>query len=397
MYKRLLSMILSLSMVLFFVACSAEGEEIARGNFDINSDILLEDGIDNWKDRIDGIYDEPDDLVELGGQNTIPVVDFDDAVCLSMDGVDFYSRYLYYILVEMKSSSISNALYYGVNAKDDEAYWNSLEIDTYKTKREAALERGKNYAYNFVISNAIMKDYGFVESDSYLLSYDNLLAMYGNEQAINDHYCAYGLGDDYLKPYLKRYSAYSEFREYMVGVGGKLYPTDDQAKKFFRDKCIYMEQIVFNYIYTDEDGYVYKKSEDDIADARKRGEDVYKSILDDPRMFTRSMHLTEHSEWSENVYGYTYTPNEIIPELEEAYFNLKPGEITAVDTPLGYYIIRALEKTDRAYEDSNSRIIDAYCENAFVKLLEEYKDKLVIDESQFSRYTFEDVLVYKNN
>lgn len=396
MLKRVLAIFLLTGTLLSFYSCAEEGQELARDNFDIDSNKVLADGFAELKDRFDGVYDEQGDLVELGGQNTIPVVEFDDSVYLTMDGFDFHTRYLYYIMVEIKSSAISNALLYGINAKDDDAFWNSLDVDTYKTKREIALEKSKLAAYYAAISNAIMDDYGFVESDTYQLSYENLLSMYGNKQAINDHYNAYGLGDDYILPYLKQYSAYSEFREFMVGIDGKLYPTEEQAKQYFRDECIYMEQIVFNYTYADENGYYYKKSDEEIANAKKRGEEVYAAILKDPRMFDRSMHLTEHPEWSENAHGYTYLPNDIIPEIKEAYFKLKPGEIIAVDTPLGYYILRALEKTDRAYEDSNSRIIDGYREKAFDELMKKHIDKLVVNEDEFERYAFEDVLVLNN-
>ena len=397
MIKKLLALFLTIFMLFSICSCAESGEELARDNFDVNSDKVMADGLAELYDRLEGVYEDQDDLIELGGQNTIPLVEFDDAVYLSIGEFDFYTRYLYYIMVEIKSSAISNALLYGINAKNDDAFWNSLEIDTYKTKREVALEKSKTAARYAAISNAIMKDYGFVESDSYQLSYENLLVMYGNKQAINDHYCAYGLGDDYILPYLKQYSAYSEFREFMVGVDGELYPTDEQAKEFFRDKCIYMEQIVFNYTYTDENGYCYKKSDAEIADARRRGEEVYASIKEDPRMFDRNMHLTEHPEWSENAYGYTYIPNDIIPELEDAYFKLKPGEIVAVDTPLGYYILRALEKTDKAYEDSNSRIIDGYREMAFAELMNQHMDKLNIINDEFNRYDFKDILVFTNN
>jgi len=396
MQKRLLAILLSVTSVLYICACSAKGEEIATGSFDIDQNTVLHEGFNNFKDRLEGVYDEPDDLIEYGGQNTIPIVEFDDAVYVSGKNSKFYTRFLYYTLVEIKSSDISNAALYGINAKDDPSFWNSFAVDTNKTRKELVLEKAKNAAYYSTIANAVMEDYGFKKSDTYLLSYQNLLSLYGNEQAIRDHYAAYGLGDNYLLPYLEQYSAYSEFREYLVGVDGKLYPTDDEAKKFFKDKCLHFEQIVFNYVYTDENGYTYPKNDSDIAEARKKGEAVYAEIQADERMFDRNMHLTEHSEWSENVYGYTYIPNEILPELEEAYFKLKPGEITAVETSLGYYIIRALEKTDKAYEDSNSRIIDAYCDITFKAEMDKHADKLSINDSEFSKYSFEDVLVFKD-
>ncbi len=397
MRKKLLSFSLALVFSLSLVSCSPDGEEIATGGFDIDRNTVLDEGLKDFKDRLDGIYDEPDDLIEYGGQNTVPIVEFDDAVYASAEGIKYYTRYLYYSLVELKSSDISNAMLYGINAKDDPAFWNSFAVDTNKTRRELILEKAKKDAFYATVSNLVMEDYGFEKSDNHLLSYQNILSMFGNEQAINDHYNAYGLGDNYLLPYLEQYTAYSEFREYMVGVDGKYYPTDEQAKEFFKNECLYFEQIVFNYIYTDDNGFTYPKSDADIVDAKKRGEGVYAQIQADKRMFDRNMHLTEHGEWSENVYGYTYIPNEILPELEEAYFKLKPGEITAVDTPLGYYIIRALEKTDSAYEASNSRIIDAYCDIKFKSELDKYADKLNIDKEQFTRYSFEDVLVLKNN
>ncbi len=395
MKKRLFSAFLVFVLVLSLFACAKEGDEIANESFGIDKNAVFSEGFAAFEDRLNGIYDAPDDLVELGGQNIIPVVDFDNAVYASAGNYECYTRFLYYMLVELKSGDISNALLYGINAKDDDSFWNSLGIDSDKTRRELIIQKAEMYAKYLTVSNAIMKDYGFTPSNNHQLSYDNLLSLYGNEQAINDYYGAYGLGDDMLLPYLKMFSAYSEFREYMVGTDGELYPTDEQAKQFFRDECIYMEQIVFSYVHTDEDGYTYHKTDEEIADARSRGQAVYRAILDDSRMYDRNMHLTEHPEWSENVYGYTYIPDEILPALEEAYLKLAPGEIVAVDTSLGYYILRALEKTDKAYEESNSRIIDAYREKAFGELIEKHVKLLTVNEDEFSRYSFEDILVFK--
>lgn len=396
MQKRLLAALLAVASAFSLCACSEKGEEIATGSFDIDKNIVLNEGFGNFKDRLNAIYDEPDDLINYGGQNTIPIVEFDDAVYVAGKNSNFYTRFLYYTLVEIKSSDISNAALYGINAKDDPSFWNSFAVDTDKTRKELVLEKAKNAAYYSTVANAVMEEYGFKKSDTHLLSYQNLLTLYGNEQAIRDHYAAYGLGDNYLLPYLEQYSAYSEFREYLVGIDGKMYPTDEEAKQFFKDECLYFEQIVFSYVYTDENGYICPKTAEDITESRKKGETVYAEILADERMFDRNMHLTEHSEWSENVYGYTYIPNEILPELEEAYFKLAPGEITAVETSLGYYIIRALEKTDKAFEDSNSRIIDAYCDITFKAEMNKHADKISINDSEFSKYTFEDVLVFNN-
>lgn len=396
MVKRLFAFFLSATLSFSFCSCAKEGDEIAKENFGIDKNQVLADGFSAFGDRLQGIYDDPDDLVELGGQNIMPVVDFDDAVYISAGDYKCYTRFLYYILVELKSGDISNALLYGINAENDDSFWNSYGVDTNITRRDVVYKKAEKYARDLIISNAIMKEYDFTPSNNYQLSYDNLLSLYGNEQAINDYYGAYGLGDDLLLPYLKIFSAYSEFKEFLVGTDGELYPTDEQAKKFFRDECIYMEQIVFSYVYTNEDGYTYPKTAEEIADARSRGQAVYESILEDQRMFDRNMHLTEHHEWSENVHGYTYIPDEILPELEEAYLKLKPGEIVAVDTPLGYYILRALEKTDKAYEESNSRIIDAYREKVFNALMEKNSHLITVNEGELQRYPFDKILVFEN-
>lgn len=392
--KRVLSTLLALLICLQLCACAKEGQEIARSDYEINKNNVLADGFSSLKDRVNNVYEDPEDIVELGGNVAKPLVEFDDAVCLSIDGVDFYTRYLYYIMVEVKSSDISNALLYGINAKNEDAFWNSYGVDTYKTRRQVVEERALKACYNAAISNAIMGQYGFTESDSYILSYENIFSFYGNEQALDEYYGAYGLNNGYLKPYLRQYAAYSEFREFLVGTGGKLYPTEEQAKEYFKEKCLHFEQIVINYTNTDENGYTNKKTEAEIEEARSRGEELYKTIQNDSRMFDRNMHLTEHAEWSENVHGYTYVPNEIMPELEKAYFALQPGEITAVDTPLGYYIIRAREKTDMVYDANNSRIIDAYCEEKFTAVMDQYKDKLAVNESELARYAFDKVLVF---
>jgi len=55
MQKRLLAILLSVTSVLYICACSAKGEEIATGSFDIDQNTVLHEGYHNFTDRLEGV------------------------------------------------------------------------------------------------------------------------------------------------------------------------------------------------------------------------------------------------------------------------------------------------------------------------------------------------------
>ena len=154
-------------------------------------------------------------------------------------------------------------------------------------------------------------------------------------------------------------------------------------------------QIVFSYVYTNPDRYVLYKDEETIESLRKQGKELYAKIVDNPAMFERNQHLTQEADWEQNVQGYFYTPTEIQEELYDAYKKLMPGEITAIDTPIGYYIIKAVDKTDTSYHMNEDRVITSYCEKIYSDLISPYYDKFTLDTVQYERYSFDEILLLK--
>ncbi len=391
--KRILAFFLVAVTMLSLCACEAEGEEIARTDFIIDGNKDVGDGFDSLKQFLAGVFDDPDDIKEMAGNNAEAVVEFDDAVYLQIGENVFPTRMLYYAISVLKSSEISEAQTNSVKAKDNDEYWNSLVFDHYKTRKELLLEAAKENVTNMLITMDIMKEYGFTESNNYIYSYESILANYGSEQAIEDYFGAYGLSAELYKKYLRYISAYNEFKEYLIGADGPLFPSDDEVKKHFYERCMYFEQIYISYTTIDENGFIVYKSDEEIQAARERGEKLYAQIQQNPEMFDRSLYLTEHSLWSENPMGYCYAPGEIIPELENLYFDLDVGEIGVLDSPIGYYIIRPKEKTDEVYEGNNMFIAESLRTEMYQKEIDKYRDKLIVNEDQFTRYDYLDIIL----
>lgn len=391
--KRFLALFLVVVTMLSLCACEAEGEEIARTDFIIDGNNVVGDGFDSLKQFLGSVFDDPDDIKEMAGNNAEAVVEFDDAVYLQMGDNVFPTRMLYYALSVLKSTEINEARTYFINAQDTNEYWNSLVFDNYKTRKEILLEAAKENVTNMVITMGIMKEYGFSESDNYIYSYENILANYGSEQAIEDYFGAYGLNAELYKQYLRCFSAYNEFKEHLIGPNGPLFPSDEDIKRYFYERCMYFEQIYISYTTVDENGYIVYKSNEEIQAARERGEKLYAQIQQNPEMFDRSLYLTEHDLWSENPAGYFYVPGEIIPELEELYFNLNAGEVGMLDSPIGYYIIRPKEKTDEICKANDTFIAENLRTVMYQKEIDKYRDKLIVNEEQFTRYDYLDIIL----
>lgn len=400
--KKTLLLILVVVFAFSSISCgTSAGDEIADFTYTLDKGDDIQNysynkGLSALKDLIQGIYDAPGDITEMGRPITKPIVEFDNEVCMSAGNVKLLTRMYYYLMCEFKYTEISQSYDFAIKAEDTPAYWNSLEVDSYKTIRQVVEDKVAEIAKIIVACELAYKDYGLVKSDLWKASYDNAVNnVFGNVEAINEYYAAYGLNNELLIENYKNITLYNELYEHLVGIDGMFYPTDAQSEKFFEDECLYIEQIVFPYVEINDFGYNVYKSDEKIKEAKSKGEALYELIKKDPKQFDRNMFQTEHPEWSENRDGYVYTPDSVIPEILNACKSVGVGEIIAIDTPIGYYIIRNLEKTDVAFEKDASKIVQSYCDIYFKKELSKYYDKITVNKTQVNKYKFEDVLVLK--
>lgn len=394
--KRLLALAVVFSALLSLCACEAKGEEIARTDFIIDKNNVVEDGFDDFGEFLQGVFDDPDDIHEMAGNNVEPIVEFDDAIYMQIGDTVFPTRMMYYAMSILKSSEINEAILNQINAKDTNEYWDSLAYDHFKSRRQLLIESAQENITNMVITMHVKENYGFSESDNYIYSYENILANYGSEQAIEDYFGAYGLTAELYKEYLRFFCAYNELKEHLIGPEGPFFPDEEDAKKFFYEKCTYFEQIYISYTKVDENGYIIYKTEEEKAEAKARAEALYAKIEETPELFDRNLHLTEHELWAENPKGYCYVPGEIVPELEAKVFELEVGEVGAIETNIGYYIVRPKQKTDEVYEGNNSIIKEALRDSLYQQEMQKYHNQLIVNEEQFTRYDYLDILLLQN-
>ncbi|MBR6594520.1 MAG: hypothetical protein IKK83_05005 [Clostridia bacterium] len=397
--KQTIAFALALLCVLSLVSCTSDFEDIARSEYELDRGTAVSDydyskGLGALFDRIKGVYEDNDDLTEYGRDIVEPLVEFDGALMFEGDEYDFPTRLFYYMMVEAKSGDVNNTDYVDATEAEAAVYWNSLLQDKLKTHKDYALEYGLEICRHALASMYAMDDLGFTETENYISSYNNIFSFFGNEQALNEYYAAYGLDSELLLQFSRYFTAYNELREYLIGTGGKYYPDEEELYSFYEEECIYMQQIVFSYVDYYPDGRIVYKSDEEIAAKRAEGKALYEQIVNKPVLFTRNMYRTEHPDWKENSAGYLYTPGEILPELETAYRQLIPGDITAVDTPLGYYIIQAVDKHEDIYTSNKDRISSALCNRIYEGLISPYYDCFVYNEAEYNRYKFEEILTY---
>ena len=398
--RRLLASLLFLTLFLSLVACTADYEEIAvQGqSLDRGENISGYDcayGLNALNDRITSIFEDNDDVVNYGKDIVEAKVTFDDANILVGDEYSLPTRIFYYTMSDVKTSIISNALNIDATGDDAKLYWDTNYPDQNYTIIEKAYQNALMYCQQYLATFYAMEDYGFEETEDYLYTYENILAAFGTVEAMDEYFSAYGLTGDYLKMLHRYQTAYMQFKGYLINPDGILYPSDEEAYEYFENDCVYMQQIVFSYVEVDEINRWVSKSPEDIEASRAKGEEVYAKILEDPDMFIRNLDQSQFSDWRDNVKGYYYSPYEIQETLLNAYYELEVGEITAIDTPIGYYIIKAAEKTPSVFEVVKDRVVQALCDEIHKEVLAPYFDRFTLDEEQYNRYEFDDIITFQ--
>lgn len=395
--KRILALFIAVSVLVAFGGCTRDYEEIARSEYaldrgDYVSGYDYEYGLSELGDKIQNIYQDDENITELGRDVVDPLVDFDDANIIQGTKYSMPTRMFYYMAVENKSYEKGTSPFVISTEEETAVFWNSLSPESTETIAEQIMRNTKQIALHTMASMYAYEDYGLEMTDAYMESYQSIFNLFGNVDALNEYYAAFGLTDELLKEYLMYFTQYASVKERLVGENSEFYPTEEQAYDFFESECLYLQQIVFSYVEEDENGCIIYKSEEEKQKAKAEGEELYAKILDDPRQFTRNMYKTQHLTWDENPMGYIYVPGDVLPEISDAYFTLMPDEILAIDTPLGYYIIKPLEKNKDVYSGADDMIIRAYCDRVLEGELSKYYENFTFDEAQFTRYEFSKIL-----
>lgn len=379
--RRIITFILIAAIMASLASCEDQSGSIQNLN---SKDFVLRESVDDVLSRIQNVFSNDDDEIIIQPAKH----EFDDAVLFSMGGYSIPTRLYYYITAETKSVSIGYSLQYERVGEDSAEFWNSYKVGSELTRREELLETIGFQAKSLLICMNIAGDYGYVQSDSYLESYQNNIENFGGLAVLNEYLAPYGMNDELLKRYYQYISLYYELQEYLYGDTGKLLPKDDEVREFYQNEYAVINQIVFSYTDTDENGIEVLKTEEEIAEARKRGEELYAKILEDGSLFDRSVYLTEDPLWFENQKGYLCAKSSVDPDLREVIFDMNNGDFALVETNTGIHIVRRTESSEQLYLDNCDNIEYELRQELWSELLTSHLDSIEVDEAQLNRYDF---------
>lgn len=398
--KRVLTVFLTFSLLVSFCSCTADYAEIARQEYALDRGEGIEGydcahGLSELKSKLESLFDENDNVVNLGRDIVEAKVDFDDANLLVGDEYSLPLRIFYYTMADIKTTFLADVLNVDATGNSANVYWDTQYPDQNYTIVEKAYADGLKYCKDYLATFYAMKDYNFEETEDYIDTYNNVLNMFGSVDALEEYYKAFGLDAEYLKQFLRYQIAYLQFKGHLVNTDGVAYPTDEEVYEYFQKDCVYMQQIVFPYVEVDSLNRWVLKPKEEITATRERGQEIYAEIGDDPKAYITKMDQSELKSWRDYVEGYFYAPYEIQQELLDAYYALEVGEIAAVDTPIGYYIIKACKKDENVFLRVEDRVVQALCDEIHSDILAPYYEKFTIDEEQYDRYSFEDIITFQ--
>ena len=128
--KRFLGFLLVVSTLMSVSACTADYTEIAREGYELDqgygvSEYDCAHGLSELADKLGGLYNDDDDVIDLGRDVIEAKVEFDDANLLVGDEYSLPLRIFYYIMADIKTSILADALNVDASGDAVNIYWNS--------------------------------------------------------------------------------------------------------------------------------------------------------------------------------------------------------------------------------------------------------------------------------
>ena len=173
-----------------------------------------------------------------------------------------------------------------------------------------------------------------------------LSAYYGNSKsALNSVLIRFNIDDGIYKE-IKKYEALSGVfgRDLFDSVTGKRKITDDMIKSVYDQTCARIKHIMlFSSPGTkDVEGKDEQFSDEELAERKAKIDDLYERIVSGGEDF--ESFLEESEDTSMLADGYTFSmDSSFIPEIIEAMFDMKVGEVRKVESSYGFHIVKKYE------------------------------------------------------
>ena len=149
--------------------------------------------------------------------------------------------------------------------------------------------------------------------------------------------------------------------------------TDGERQAYYNEHYRRAKHILFSTV----DTMMQPLSEEEIAAAKARADEVYRRILDGED-FDAFAGLSEDPGASSNPNGYVFTDDEMVPEFEEAVDSVGIGGIAMAETDYGYHIIKrlALDETPEIYQEGFEQAKDKIDSLILDERKDEYIEKV---------------------
>ncbi len=220
----------------------------------------------------------------------------------------------------------------------------------------------------------LFDDYGLTltaeDTASVEAQISQLVATAGNQSALEKELSKFGANIETVRSVLTDSIKVSRLQEYLYGENGIEAVSDEEIEKYFTENYMRCKLILIHkkqdYVYdasgeavydTDTGKYVTREmTEDEIAEKKALYENLRDRILKNGEDFEALMsEYTMESGMKKFTDGYyvtsasTFVPNEVIVALKA----IEVGDVTAVESESGWYILKRLELIEGAWKDEN--------------------------------------------
>ncbi|MGE4282585.1 MAG: peptidylprolyl isomerase [Clostridia bacterium] len=253
--------------------------------------------------------------------------------------------------------TVKESMQYEAQAAGVENFWNT-EIEGKK-----AIDVAKEKALDAAVRNKVemqkAKELSILLTDEDLKQNAEEKKQYVESWGGREKYLELlkekGLNDKSFTEILEKLKLSEKLYEKITGEGAEYNISDEELQEYYdaNKQMFYNPKVTAKHILiktidnqappqplSQEKQDEAKKTIDEIYAKIKAGEDFDKLMKE----FSQDEGLAQYPD------GYTFGKGEMIPEFEEAAFNLEPGQVSEiVKGSYGYHIIKLIEKQDAYY------------------------------------------------
>lgn len=259
----------------------------------------------------------------------------------------------------------------------------------------------------------LFEDYGLTLSSDELATVDTqinqLIATAGSESALEKELSKFGADIQTVREVLTDSLKVSKLQEYLYGENGIEAVSDDAVEEYFQENYMRCKLILIHktqdYVYdangepvydTDTSKFVTREmSEEEIAEKKALYEELRDRILKDGEDFETLMNeYTMESGMKRFADGYyvtsasTFVPNEVLVALKA----IEEGDVTAVESESGWYILKRYELIEGAWNDEEysaamfGDLRSTVSTLAMSELVAPYANEIIVDTEIIETY-----------